>query len=425
MNLLLKNVIITDPEGPHHGMKADILIREGIIERVGEAGSIQAEGEAFEQNGAHVSPGWVDTGAYLNDPGHEYKENLKALAQAACRGGFTDVACYPNTLPVADNAQLIHSIRSRAAGLPARLHPMGAITRKAEGLELAELFDMQQAGAIAFSDGVHPLQSPGIYQRALLYCQPFNGLCISYPVEESLASGQMNESPQATLLGMKGIPEMAEHAMTARLLPLLAYTGGRLHLQAMTSPAALAAAVAAKASMPGLSIGVSALHLALHDSLLADFDSNYKIFPPLRDAEQVAALRHAVASGLVDSFCSLHSAQGPEEKNVEFELAEAGMLALQTHFSLLVKSLIRSGSCSLDLVVRMLTDNARRILGLPPRKVAQGMPADLSLFDPDAEWRFEKRQLYSRANNSPLLGQSLPGKVLGTLCAGRPFLHAD
>lgn len=412
--LLIQKATIVDSTSDFHGQQCDLLVSDGIISKIEKAGSIaEIVDEKISAVGLHVSPGWIDSGVVLADPGFEHKESLSALAKAAACGGFSRIICYPNTHPVIDHAQMVHALRQRSKHLPVQFHFMGALSQQTAGKELAEAYDMKQAGAIAFSDGLHPLQSSGLMLRALRYYQAFDGLVVSYPSEASLTEGgQMNESAQATQLGLKGIPEIAESGKTASLLELLSYTGGKLHLQPITSPMALQHVQNFEAKGAQLSIGGSIVHLCLDDRVLADFDENYKLFPPLRDAEQLKSLQSGLQQGAFNLLYSGHHAQSLEEKQLEFVRAEEGMIMLQTAFSVAYTHLVKSGLISLEMLVHLLSHGPRGVFGLKPYTISVGRKAELTLFQPEANWTFSTDHLFSPARNSPFLNQELQGKVV-------------
>ena len=414
--VLLRNVCIVDPQSEHHNQWMDLLIKAGRIAEIAPAGAIDAgrAGQTVEIDGACVSPGWLDMQVHLCDPGYEYKETLHALAGAARIGGFTGIVCYPNTAPVVDNSQMLYSLRNRASVLPVDLHFTGTISEKGQGKELAEVYDMREAGAIAFTDGTQPIQSSGLLLRALQYMQPFGALMLRYPQDNSLAAhGQMNEGPQSTLMGMKGIPEMAESIALARDLQLIDYAPGKVHFQPLTATESLRLIAEAKAKHSSISTGTTAAHLAFDDSMLEGFDPNFKLIPPIRNREQVMTLKQAVKSGVIDVITSGHQAQSIEEKNLEFELAEPGMLGLQTTFSLAYAQLVETHIIPLERLIELISIAPRRILALPPVSVTAGQDANLTLFHLGRKWTLEGRHLPARSKNTPLLGQQLSGQVLG------------
>jgi dihydroorotase len=414
---LIKHAKIVDPGGPHHEQVCDLLIANGQIKEIAsKIDSPNLSAQVIEAEGLHLSAGWMDTGVQLADPGFEYRESLQALGQAAALGGYTRILCYPNTQPVVDQAQMIHALQARGQQLPVHLHLMGCISQHGEGQELAELYDMHRAGALAFSDGEPPVQSSSLLLKALQYAQSFGGLLVHRPDDHHLSQGgQMNEGINSTRLGLKAIPEVAESSAVARLLDLLSYTGGRLHLQPLSSPVALQHLQQFDAAQAQLSVGVNIAHLLYDDEVLLEFDNNYKLIPPLRSRAQRLALQQALRQGHIDLLCSGHRALSKEEKEVEFTEALPGIIALQTAFSQAYEGLIQSELLSLSDWVEKVSIRPRAIFGLPELRVVAGAPAELSLFLPEQSWTLGPAHLFSRAFNSPLLGQQLQGKVLGTL----------
>jgi len=423
MNYLLPSVTVVDAGSELDGRRVALRIADGLIAAIGEVGAFAAkENEQMVAlpESTCVSPGWIDLQAHLQDPGHEHKETIEALATAAAKGGFTDLICYPETDPPLDRAQLIDGLQRRAANLPAKLHFAGHLTARGQGAELAELFDMHRVGSPAFTDGLHRLRDSGVMLRLLQYLKAFDGLMMLSPLETRLVpDGQMNESPQALRLGMRGIPEVAESMAVAQDLELLAYAPGRVHYQPLTSPRALAQIVQARATATRpLTVGVPLCYLLHSDEELSSFDTGLKVFPPLRSPQQREALRQALQRGEIDALSTGHRAQGLEEKDLEFTLAEPGMLALQTFYPLAM-SLVQDELLTLSELISLVTDGPRRVLGWPEARLAEGSKANLTLFDPTANWTIEPQDIPSRAKNSPYLGQELIGRVLGTFCRGR------
>ena len=420
--LLLQDILLRDPQSPYNGQQVDLRLEGTQIKAVAPTGSLNPEAgeDTFHYPGAAVSPGWVDMQVHLSDPGYEHKESLAQLALAGSRGGFTALLTYPNTQPVIDRAPAVAALQRRSAGLPLRMLICGSLTEGAQGKDLTEVYDMQREGAVAFTDGDHPIQAAGVLLRGLQYLRAFDGLLIQMPQETSIArQGQMNEGPASARLGMPGIPELAELLAVQRDLGILAYTGGRLHLQPLTAPEAVAAVQAQRDRLPGLSTGIPAYYFAFTDADLEAYDTHLKVFPPLRSAAQQAALRQALRQGAFDVLSSGHQAQGLEEKALEFTLADPGMLSLQTFFPVVNTHLIGTQALDWDAFVRMVAIRPREILRQAPAPVAAGATADLSLFHPGESWQLQAADLPSRAKNSPWLGQSLTGRVLGTYVEGR------
>ena len=423
-DLALLNTTVVDPQSSHHLRQVDIEIKQGYVSRISPSGTLKSDSETHIIDGSdlYLSPGWVDTCVHLCDPGFEWKENLAQLAAAALSGGFTHILCYPNTEPVIDNSQMVYSLRSRAQALPIHVHVAGALTHHIQGKELAELYDMHEAGALAFTDGIHPLQHAGLLLRALQYLLAFDGLLIRYPVDLSLTGeGHVNEGEVATSLGMKGIPELSESATVARELDIVDYAAGKIHFQPLTSPRALAKIQEARSGNGQVSVGTTAFHLAYDDTQIRDFDVMYKVFPPLRNTEQVQLLREAVRRGEIDVLCSAHQAQSVEEKHLDFAMAEFGVLGLQTTFSLANEHLVMEGYISLTRLIEMLSINPRHILQLPAVIIEEGHLADFTLFHPTQEWTYTSAHIPSRSKNTPLIGKALKGLPKGVISKGQYY----
>ncbi len=415
--ILLAGVTVLDSKSPFDQQLCDIRLKDGLVQEIAPANTLKPANDEklITAEGLAVSPGWVDLLAYLSDPGHEFKETVGQFRRAAISGGFTDVLCYPDTAPLPDDAQGMEALKNKTQGEGTRLHLAGALTHNQAGKDLSTLYDMQLSGASAFTDGVyHPVQDAGMLMRALQYTQPFGGRIFQYPCDLNLAGdGQMNEGTMATLNGMKGIPEMAELIAGIRDLEVLEYAGGTLHYQPLTSTS-LIERVATKSGIRP-TMAVSALHLWADDSLLKDFDSFLKVTPPLRDKDQVLALRKAVASGAIQALVSLHHAQGLEEKEVEFAHAEPGMLGLQTAFSLSWDALVNTGLMNPSQLVDLWSYGPRAILNLEPITIDRGQAARFTLFQPEMTWVPDNRSIPSVAKNSWFVGKTLPVKVNGII----------
>lgn len=419
--ILLEKVQIVDPQSEYHGQQVNIQIEAGIITHIDTADIPLAsdEVERIHIAGLHVSPGWLDMHVQLADPGYEWKESLTEMAQAAVKGGFTGVLAYPNTQPVIDNSYLIESIRLRTRHLPIEVHLAGSISEGGAGKEMAEMYDMHKAGALAFTDGNHPLQNGGLLMRALLYNQSFDGLLIQYPTDNHLVGeGQMHEGVVSVNLGMKGIPSIAERLGTARDLRIHDYAGGRIHFHPITTGDSLAELDVVRQTDERISLGTNISYIAAWDENLHDFDTNYKTMPPLRSRQEADRLVQAIAKGQVQVLASGHNPQGSEEKKLQFEQAEPGMLGLQTAFSLAYEHLVVPGHISLGQLIELFSHNPRRLLGLESVVIKKGSKANLSLFCPKEEWTLTASQIPSQAKNSPFLGRPLQGKVAGVIHRG-------
>lgn len=417
MVTILKGVRVCD--GEQTGKPLDISIRDGVIDAVGKDLPVPADAEVLASEGtACVSPGWFDVGIQTGDPGFEHREDLQSAAAAAAAGGFTAVACFPNTHPAIDSKSAVAYIRNKTAGGPVTFYPIGAISAHAEGKDLAELYDMHTAGAVAFSDGSRPLQDAGLLLRALQYAQAFDGLIMNWPYHKSIAGGgQMHEGVLSTMLGMKGIPALAEEITVQRDLSLLAYSGGRLHLHLLSTRKGVELVRAAKTAGLPVTASVAAANLCFTDEQLAEFDSNWKVLPPLRDDNHREALLEGLADGTIDFICSNHIPWDTEAKNLEFPFAEFGMIGLETAFALCRTYL--QDRLSVEMLVQKWALGPRRALGLPAPEIKPGAPAELTIFDPEFAWTLTVQHIRSKSQNTPFLGRAFKGRVLGIFNRGQ------
>lgn len=414
--LLLKNVRIVGEKREKHPL--DILIRDGVIEAVGENLHAKKGADIWEWPNACVSPGWFDAGIQACDPGYEHREDLHTAARAAAAGGFTAVACFPNTNPAIHSKSEVLYVKNKTTGSSVTFYPVGAISQGCEGKDLAELFDMHSAGAIAFSDGRKAAQDAGLLLRALQYAKAFNGLIINEPHHKTIAAGgQMHEGVISTSLGLKAVPSLAEEIMVQRDLSLLEYAKGRLHLHLLSTAKSVALVRAAKKAGMPVTASVAIANLCFTDDKLADFDSNWKILPPLRSQADTESLLGGIADGTIDFICSNHTPWDEEAKNLEFPYAEFGMIGLETAFALCRTFL--SEKLSIGDVIEKMAVAPRRVFGLPVPEIKPGAPAELTVFDPDAEWVFRENDIRSKSHNTPFIGQTFKGKVLGIVNNGQ------
>ena len=421
MKILIEKARIVDRSSPYNGSIRDILIEDGRIISVGEGLAKGGADKTLSYPGIHVSPGWVDVFAHFCDPGYEYKETLASGAAAAAAGGYTDVFVLPNTKPVADTKSQVEYIRRAAASMPARVWPLGAVTRGLEGKDLAEMYDMRNSGAVAFSDGTGPVQSAGLLLKGLQYVKAFDGVIIQLPDDKTVgANGLINEGIVSTRLGLPGKPMMAEELMVARDIELVRYTGSKLHFTGISSPRSLGYIRQAKAA--GLQVSCSATphHLFFTDADLKNYDTNLKVYPPLRDESAAETLKKAVLEGLIDTMASHHLPQEFDSKTVEFEYAKPGMSSLETVYAVLRTQLPQ---LPVEQTVDLLSHRPRQLFGLEPSSIAQGQMATLTLFDPAGTTRLEAGTTRSRSKNNPFIGRTLQGRVIGTYCESRLHLN--
>ncbi len=408
MNLLIKSATIIDPNSPFNQQIVDILIEKGVITRI--APELEADAEVVEAEGKYISPGFFDLNCNIGELGLETKEDLYTGTKAAAAGGFTGVVLMPNTIPPVHSKAEIEYLMNKARKNLVDIYPLGAISHKREGKDLAEMYDMYLSGAKAFTDGNRPVQDAGLMERALLYAQGFDALIFSYPEDTAIAGkAKVNEGEVSTLLGMKGIPSLAEELMIARDLYLAEYTGSKIHFSTISTTRSVELIREAKRKGVEVTCDVAAHHLVLTDEALLGFDSLYKVKPPLRTQDDVDALLKGVNDGTIDAIVSQHTPHEVEFKNVEFEVAEYGIIGLQTAFSLAL-----CAGLDINVIIQKMAISPRQILNVEVPTIIEGQQANLVLFDVDAEWAYNKKNNLSKSYNSPYIGQNLKGKILLT-----------
>ena len=420
MSILIKSATILEPGSPYHKQKKNILISDsGILKYIGkEAPSAK---KTVESKDLHVSIGWLDMRANFNDPGLEYKEDLASGLMAAASGGFTGVSLLPNTEPCIESKNDVSYLLSKNSTHACKVYPLGAITKSCKGEDFTEILDMHAAGAVAFTDGENPIWNTDILLKSLLYLQKIDGLLINKAEDKYLtAFGTMNEGNTSTILGLKGMPGIAEEIMIKRDLELLKYAGGKLHFSNVSTLEALKEITKAKKSGLQVSCDIASYSLLYDDSALADYDTNFKVNPPLRDKKDVKALYKGLLKDEVDVIVSSHTPQDEESKKLEFDLADFGMIGLQTFYPMLLEALGEEFYETLD----KFTCNPRQILGIPTPSISEGSPAEMTLFDPTIEWTFDQTSNYSKSINSPLFGKKLKGGIVGVINKERSHFNS-
>ncbi len=407
MNLLITGVTIADPNSQFNQKTCDVRVEQGKITAIGNNLKPANKEEVFDGTGAILSPGFFDLNCSIGDPGFETKEDIETATRAAMSGGFTGLAVLPHTKPVVHSKGEVAYIINKAKGNLVDVLPVGAVSHDLEGKELAEMYDMQQSGAVAFSDGSKPITDDGFMSRALQYVKGFNGLMMVHPENKSIAGkSQINESKTSVLLGMKGVPALAEEMHISRDIFLATYHDAPLHISNITTAGSVALIKRAKKDGVKISCDVAAHYLVFTEELLNDFDSNYKVKPPLRGKSDTKALLNGLKDGTIDAVCSQHRPQEIEFKAVEFEIASYGIIALQTVLPLLIKAGLDAGQ-----IAEKLSINPRKLLNLPVPVIAENAEANFTVYHPAKEWEYNTTNNQSKSANSPLLNKKLTGKV--------------
>ncbi|MBT7850555.1 MAG: dihydroorotase [Formosa sp.] len=409
MNVLIKSATILDDKSDFHYQTQDILVENGFITQIAKSLKNPKKYPVIELENLHVSSGWFDSSVSFGEPGYEERETIANGLQVAAASGFTDIALNANTNPVIDSHSDIAYVKSKAINSATNLHPIGALTKASEGIDLAELFDMKSAGSIAFGDYKKPIKNPNLLKIALQYASSFDGLVHSFPHESRVAKkGVMNENIMSTRLGLKGLPAMAEELQIARDLFLLEYTEGKLHIPTLSTAKSVALVREAKAKKLDVSCSVAIHNLMFTDESLSDFDTNFKVNPPLRTQYDIEALIAGVKDGTIDMVTSDHNPIDIEYKKIEFDYAKNGTLGLESAFGAL------NTLFTTKKAIQILTKGKQRF-GLKAGSIKIGSSAQLSLFNPSEPYVFKDKHIQSKSKNSLFLGTKLKGKVYGVI----------
>jgi dihydroorotase len=429
MKLLIANGHVIDPSQGQNSGK-NLLIEDGrVVDLLSRGDGVPDGAEVFDATGLIVAPGFIDLHVHLREPGQEYKETIATGAAAAVAGGFSSVCCMPNTKPINDNAAITRFIieQSNRAGL-ANVFPIGAITKDSGGCELAEMGEMKEAGIVAVSDDGRPVPNAGMMRRALEYARGFDLTVVDHCEDKSLsAGGAMHEGRMSLLLGLKGMPALAEDIDAVRDCLLAEATGARVHIAHISTKGAVEAVRRAKEKGLNVTCEVAPHHWTLTDELVEGYDTNTKMSPPLRSREHVEAVIEAIKDGTIDAIATDHAPHHADEKSLEYDKAPFGITGLETAIGLALDKLVHAGLINLERLVEMCATNPAKIFKLENRgTLKRGAIADVTIIDPESSWTFDVEKSKSKSRNTPFDGWTFRGLAVATVVGGRiVYRHID
>lgn len=423
--MLLKNV---RPVSKLHigNETTDMRIEDGKIEEIG-SNLAEKKGEKHHDfYGAYVSPGWMDMHVHLREPGYEHKETIKTGCDAAAFGGFTAIACMPNTSPATHTRDVVEFIISKGKETPVDVHPIGCVTKDRAGKSIAEMGDMHKGGAVAFSDDGDPVYDAQVMRVALEYASMLGAPIINHEEDLRLSRpGHMNEGAVSTRLGLDGTPGIAEEVMIARDILLAEYTGGHVHVAHISTKEGVELVRQAKIKGIKVTTEVCPHHFDLTDEEIdrQKFSTNFKMHPPLRTQEDVDAMIEGLIDGTIDVICTDHAPHANEEKEVEFIYAPNGIIGLETSWAITNMRLLQTKKLNLQEIVDKMCFAPRSILKLPELKIEEGAYANLTFFNTDEQWIFNEKNVRSKSRNSPYLNTELIGRAIGIYNRGKLVLN--
>jgi dihydroorotase len=416
MKLIIREAKIIDSTSPFHNKAVDILIVDGLIEKIGNSIPNTENIEEVKLDNLHLSQGWFDSSVSLGEPGFEDRETIINGLNVAAKSGFTAIALQPNSFPIIDNQSQVLFVQNKANGSATQLYPIAALTKGSDGNDMAELFDMKKVGAVAFGDYNKSQPNANLLKIALQYVQDFDGLVITFPQDEKIkGSGVVNEGIVSTRLGLKGIPNLAEELQISRNLFLLEYTGGKLHIPTVSTAKSVQLIKEAKAKGLNVSCSVAVHHLVMTDEKLEGFDTRFKVSPPLRTESDRKALVAGILDNTIDMITSDHNPMDIEHKKMEFDTAKNGTIGLESAFGALMTVL------PLEKVIEKLT-SGKAIFGIENQAIKEGGVANITLFNPEGNSIFGKSSILSKSKNSAFLGMEIKGQVYGILNQGKLIL---
>lgn len=416
-DLIISGGTLVDPVDNYFGPGAIVISKGKFAEIIKD--KKQPKGN-IDASGLLLCPGLVDMHVHLREPGFEYKETIQSGSIAAAAGGFTSIACMPNTDPALDNQEQIRFVLEKAKAAVVNVYPVGALTKGRQGKELAEMADMQEAGAVAFSDDGSGVQNGNIMRRAMDYCRMLGAAVLTHCQYDDLTdNGVMNESYYSTSLGLRGATRIAEELMIARDLMLAQYTDSKIHIQHVTSIGGIELIRDAKKKGIRVTAETCPHYLVFSDDCLKTYDTNLKVNPPIRGKKDMAALKKALASGVIDVIATDHAPHAWEEKALEFDYAPSGLIGLETALAVVATELVHKNVLDWPQLIKLMTLNPAQILNIPAGKFETNLPADITLIDPEHEWTFAETDIKSLSKNSPFVGKKFSGRVVKTIVAGK------
>jgi dihydroorotase len=425
MKIVLNNVRLINPD-QNLNETNNLLIENGLIAKIGNLSKDDLSStEIFDLEGKVCSPGLFDMHVHLREPGREDTETVLTGSNAAAAGGFTGVACMPNTNPAIDSAEVVNFIKKKSEKHLVDVYPIGAVSKERKGEHLAPIAELVTAGAVAFSDDGVAVKSASLLRNAMEYLKMYDLPIIEHCEDESLAGGAMNEGTVSTLLGLPSIPTVAEDLTVMRDIAVAEYVDGRIHIAHISSKKAVQLVREAKAKGLKVTAEVTPHHFTLTDEALSTYDSNYKMNPPLRTEEDVKAMIEGLIDGTIDCIASDHAPHSVEEKEAEFIYAPNGILGLETQLGLALSELVHKNHLTLNQLVEKLSVNPRRILNIPVPQIKVGEKANLTIFDPDEIWTVDIKKFKSKSKNSPFDKRLLTGKSVMVINNSKMFVDGN
>ena len=426
MKIVLKNINLFHPSENIDEKNTSILLKDGKIGKMGKITSKEVEDiEVYDLSGSTVVPGFFDMHVHLREPGREDEETVVSGSNSAANGGFTGVACMPNTKPAIDSAEIVNFILEQARNHLVDVYPIGAATVRRDGEVLSPMAELYEAGAVGFSDDGTAIKSASILRKVLEYSQMYNLPVIEHCEDESLAGGAMNEGLNSTMLGLPPLPSVAEDLIVSRDILLAEYTGGKVHIAHISTKNSVQLVRDAKATGIKVTAEVAPHHFTLTDDFVKTYDTNYKMNPPLRTKEDVEAIIEGLKDGTIDCIASDHAPHSIEEKDAEFQYAPNGILGLETEIGLTFSELYHKKILNLKEIVEKLSINPRNILNIPVPKFVVGEIANFTILDLNSVWTVDKNKFKSKSRNSPFDKKLLTGKSIAVVNNRKMFYNDE